>query len=310
MLGQRSTILQGENGLPESDHAAPPESLPRISRRRSRRRAAASASPWLSLATAVAVLASFDALATAAGAAIPPMGAAAARRAVPSPTDSDPLPSGWCRPQLSGLVQQIRKSGDVDIVWKAAGPSPAHLPGGSAAPVTGMTDGVRAVKFPRSMGPSLSDGDLDLAYEWFVEPTSEVGVYSIASAAAPAPCFFPGTDSPGLLNPDLDPLPPRCTPAHLFRLSCQSCDPHEDSASGCLIRSVLTRRCVELVSDPDPTTRPRLGWSDCEMSTANWSTNDDDASSSSRRKSGSRARRSKEKQAAMRRQRQLWDIAP
>lgn len=74
-------------------------------------------------------------------------------------------------------------------------------------------------------------------------------------------------------------------PLSQFRIVCQSCEPHEDSASGCLIQSVFTDRCVELVlpdsanppspgrgsNNPDEVydagsvVRPHLGWADCSL---------------------------------------------
>lgn len=73
-----------------------------------------------------------------------------------------------------------------------------------------------------------------------------------------------------------------------FRIVCQSCEPHEDSASGCLIQSVFTDRCVELVLpgsanppprqksynpdealDPGVMGRPHLGWADCSLDSVN-----------------------------------------
>ena len=134
------------------------------------------------------------------------------------------------------------------------------------------------------------------------------------SATAPEPC----SDSPGTstrstqgqhafvdeADMDKGATPrPSCFPAHLvkaapsflclralerdpdvgssplqFRLVCQSCEPHEDSASRCLIQSVFTNRCVELVLpgsaksknldetlDTRVMERPHLGWADCSL---------------------------------------------
>lgn len=52
-------------------------------------------------------------------------------------------------------------------------------------------------------------------------------------------------------------------PAVQFRLSCTSCDAHEDSAHGCLVQSVSKGLCVELLPAKTKGERPHLGWGEC-----------------------------------------------
>ncbi|BGP51659.1 hypothetical protein JCM10450v2_007609 [Rhodotorula kratochvilovae] len=187
-----------------------------------------------------------------------------------------------CAPVLSGLVQEIRKAGEPDVLWKAVG-------GEGAA-----QDGVKAVKISgRRTAP------LPLELEWFVEHTDEPGVYSISSSATVSSCGQ--LASSASVNP-FSPPPQRafapgdaaasatsCSPAHLFRLTCASCDTHEDSAHGCLVQSVTKGECVELLPPRKKGERPRLGWGVCATEEKGW-----------------KGREERDQ----RRQRQLWDIIP
>ncbi|GAA5844316.1 hypothetical protein JCM9279_001766 [Rhodotorula babjevae] len=197
-----------------------------------------------------------------------------------------PLAKGECRPVLSGLVQEIQSAVEPNIVWKAV-----------TSEATAQ-DGVKAVKVPRRRAAPLP-----LEFEWFVEQTDEPGVYSISASSSVSACSE--LLSSGSLNP-FTPNPQRafspgdavaaataCSPAHLFRLSCTSCDAHEDSAQGCTMQSVSNGSCVELLPAMDDGGRPHLGWGECvterELSQKGWK--------------GKEARDE-------RRRRQLWDIVP
>ncbi|TKA53889.1 hypothetical protein B0A53_03679 [Rhodotorula sp. CCFEE 5036] len=111
-----------------------------------------------------------------------------------------------------------------------------------------------------------------------------------------------------------------------FRIVCQSCEPHEDSASGCLIQSVFTDRCVELVlpgsanppspgrgsNNPDEVydagsvVRPHLGWADCSLDNSNGGGGGGGRDKLPWTRSGKRD----QPDAARKLERQLWDIAP
>ncbi|GAA5821101.1 hypothetical protein JCM11251_001965 [Rhodosporidiobolus azoricus] len=196
--------------------------------------------------------------------------------------------SKWCSPRFSGLVQEIRKSGQGDVVWKAV----PNKPGPGAA-----MDGVKAV----SLGKSRSAA-LELEYEWFVENTQLDGVYAVVSGASPSTCLSSSlTPHHNPLEPDQHAFAPSallassCAPSHSFRIVCQSCDAHEDSASSCLVQSLSKGLCVELLPPTqggEREGRPHLGWSECA-----WEDK------------GMKAWKGREERDA-RRQRQLWDITP
>ncbi|GAA5903430.1 hypothetical protein JCM8208_001918 [Rhodotorula glutinis] len=197
-----------------------------------------------------------------------------------------PLAKSECRPVLSGLVQEIKSALEPDIAWKAV-----------TSEATAQ-DGVKAVKVPRRRSAPLP-----LEFEWFVEHTDEPGVYSISASSSVSACSelsAPGTLHPFAPNPqrafapgDAVAATTACSPAHLFRLSCTSCDAHEDSAQGCLVQSVSKGSCVELLPANEDGGRPHLGWGECvterELSKKGWK--------------GKEARDE-------RRRRQLWDIVP
>ncbi|GAA5864143.1 hypothetical protein JCM8547_005150 [Rhodosporidiobolus lusitaniae] len=204
----------------------------------------------------------------------------------------------WVTPRFSGLVQEIRKSGQGEVVWKAV----ASRPGAGAA-----MDGVKAAKLGKSKSAAL-----ELEYEWFVENTDQPGVFSITSGAAPSSCLSASYHQPlGHPNP-LDVQEQRafspasvssssCAPSHSFRLLCLSSDPHEDSASSCLVQSVSKGLCVELLppgvggAGKEGRDRVHLGWGECEVGDG----------------SGKEGKGWKGKeQRDLRRQRQLWDIVP
>ncbi|GAA5913519.1 hypothetical protein JCM6882_002388 [Rhodosporidiobolus microsporus] len=208
----------------------------------------------------------------------------------PLPTSAAALPApskgaskGWCTPRFSGLVQEIRKTGQGDVVWKAV----PNKPGPGAA-----MDGVKAVSLGKSRSASL-----ELVYEWFVENTNEEGVYAVVSGASPSTCLSTslphnplGVEEQHAFSPSTPAS--SCAPSHAFRLLCRSCDAHEDSASSCLIQSQAKGLCVELLPGSvlgDTTGRPHLGWSECAWEEGGW-----------------RGREERD----FRRNRQLWDITP
>ncbi|GAA5920985.1 hypothetical protein JCM1841_003243 [Sporobolomyces salmonicolor] len=182
---------------------------------------------------------------------------------------------GWCTPRFSGLVQGIRSSAHQEIVWKAV-----------ATADKAVNDGVRAV----NVGRSKSAG-LELELEWFVEAGGKGGLFSIISGTAPSTCHSGGAFAPDALAQHAfapaSSLGSDCPSPHFFRILCASCDPHEDSASGCLVQSVSRGSCVELGDDN------RLKWGECA----------DLMDGSKRGWKGSAER-------DQRRQRQSWDISP
>ncbi|GAA5913998.1 hypothetical protein JCM5296_001535 [Sporobolomyces johnsonii] len=203
---------------------------------------------------------------------LPQNGSATAggRRTGKGPADAD----GWCTPRFSGLVQGIRSSAHQEIVWKAV-----------ATADKGVNDGVRAV----NVGKSKSAG-LELELEWFVEDAGK-GLFNIISGTVPSTCHSGGSFVPdALAQHAFSPaslLGSDCPSPHLFRLLCTSCEPHDDSASGCLVQSVSRGSCVELGDDD------RLKWGECA----------DLMDGSKRGWKGSAER-------DQRRQRQSWDISP
>ncbi|GAA6037646.1 hypothetical protein JCM8097_006159 [Rhodosporidiobolus ruineniae] len=207
------------------------------------------------------------------------------------PVNASPLPlsrptgsnsKAWCTPRFSGLVQEIRKTGQPDVVWKAVASK-----GGAG----GAMDGVKAAKLGKSRSAAL-----ELEYEWFVENGLEEGVYSITSGASN--CLSTPLLPPSLqrtFSPASSSL--SCAPSHSFRLLCQSCDAPEDAASSCFVQSDAKGLCVELL--PPPTAgasgkaaRPHLGWGECA-----WGKDEGE---------GWKGREERDK----RRERQLWDITP
>ncbi|GAA5988097.1 hypothetical protein JCM11641_000902 [Rhodosporidiobolus odoratus] len=206
--------------------------------------------------------------------------------ALPRQKASVSTTQSWCTPRFSGLVQEIRKSGQADIVWRAV----ASKAGNAAA-----IDGVKAAKVGKSRSASL-----ELEYEWFVEGTDKEGIYTITSGAAPSTCLTANTPPNPLevqaqhaFSPASSNSARSCAPSHAFRLLCESCDPHEDSATSCFVHSLTKGLCVELVPAPEGSknSRARLGWGECA-----WDGEE----------GGWKGRAEKDK----RRERQLWSISP
>ncbi|BGP20071.1 hypothetical protein JCM10213_002679 [Rhodosporidiobolus nylandii] len=217
-----------------------------------------------------------------------PLAISAAVLPAPAPRSksSAPAAASWCTPRFSGLVQEIRKSGEADMVWKAV----ASKPGPGSA-----MDGVKAAKLGKSRSAAL-----ELEYEWFVENGDQSGVFSISTGAAPSACLSTGFGHNPLEVQEQRAFSPSslaassCAPSHSFRILCSSCDPHEDSAAGCFLQSVSKGLCVELLPPAKGAKKGRahLGWGECA-----WDKKEEE---------GWRGREEKD----TRRQRQLWDIQP
>ncbi|CDR46107.1 RHTO0S12e00540g2_1 [Rhodotorula toruloides] len=154
-----------------------------------------------------------------------------------------------CRPRFSGLVQEIRKTGQRDIAWTAV-----RSDGSSR----GAQDKIAVVrKAPQKGEPP------NRRLEWFVEPTHEDGLHSISSATYPSACLDPASGSSSFARNAQSPLAVGCPSAHPFRIVCSTCDEHEDAAEGCLLQSASTGLCVELKTMLARSKSVQLGWAEC-----------------------------------------------
>ncbi|KAJ8291836.1 hypothetical protein OF846_005076 [Rhodotorula toruloides] len=204
-----------------------------------------------------------------------------------------------CRPRFSGLVQEIRKTGQRDIAWTAV-----RSDGSSR----GAQDKIAVVrKAPQKGEPP------NRRLEWFVEPTHEDGLHSISSATYPSACLDPASGSSSFARNAQSPLAVGCPSAHpvrllyssrlsrvaypgspqrlQFRIVCSTCDEHEDAAEGCLLQSASTGLCVELKTMLARSKSVQLGWAECAWPaerSADWPRGD---------------------RGIQHRQQQLWDIS-
>ncbi|KAM0753798.1 hypothetical protein T439DRAFT_377939 [Meredithblackwellia eburnea MCA 4105] len=139
-----------------------------------------------------------------------------------------------CYPKFSGLVQQITATSNRRLVLRFED----HQ--------TRM-DGLVLDRFD-----AVKDSPAERSLEWFVSAGRQRGVYTLLSGDAPHTCHSDTQHVLGRTN---------CEVPHEYRITCEGCDSHEDSAEGCQILSVSRRQCLTMAQSGKS-----LEWAGCRKS--------------------------------------------